>query len=192
VQGATPDAIVQALSTAPATRVLEIERSLGDEARTRLEAKLRELHERSGARAYVVLVLREVDVEHYPIAPLYQRLGLAHRDVLILASPAGRHLRTLGLPKEAGTEILQATREAYHRSQLDGLVAVIDELERRFSAAAPSTSAVATPPPPGKSAGLPLPVVVLVALVVALAIGTLLRRRKPGARIEPRGDERQG
>ncbi len=181
---ASPDAIVASLANSGPTRVVTLQVELAPADATRLEAKLAELHQRAGGRAYLVLVPPGVDVEHYAIAPLYERLGLAKRDVLILANGQVRHLRTAGLPKEAGGEILKATREAYQRSPVDGMLAVVDELERRFAAAAPATTASAThatPPPEGRPAGVPLPLVVLGVMVLALIVVALLRRRSaPG------------
>jgi hypothetical protein len=184
VAGATPDAIVAALANSGPTRLLAVQSNLAAADATRLEAKLAELHQRAGGRAYLVLVPASVDVEHYAIAPLYERLGLARRDVLILANGTSRHLRTAGLPKEAGGEILKATREAYRRSPTDGLVAVLDELERRFAAAAPAapgTPAGSVAPPAGTTgqpANIPLPILLLGAMLLALVVMTLLRGRR--------------
>jgi hypothetical protein len=185
VSAASPDAIVAALASAGPTRVLAIQANLEAADAARLEAKLAELHQRAGGRAYIVLVPTPVDVEHYAIAPLYERLGLARRDVLILANGQSRHLRTAGLPKEAGGEILKATREAYRRAPTDGLVAVLDELERRFAAAAPAGSVAPPAGTPSQPANIPLPLIVLGVMLLALIVLTLLRKRRGPAKSRP-------
>ncbi len=183
VAGASPEALASALANSGPTRVLEVEVSLPAAERVRLEQRLAELHDRAGGRAYVVLVPPSVDVEHYAIAPLYERLGLHGRDVLILVNGLARHLRTAGLPKEAGGEILRATRDAYKKSPTDGLVAMLDEIERRFASATPASTVVAGHPVAPSGLRVPLPVVVLGSMVLALIVLSLLRRRRP-----PRGD----
>lgn len=187
VPGAAPDAIVAALAGSGPTRVLAIQVNLEAADTARLEAKLAELHQRAGGRAYLVLVPSSVDVEHYAIAPLYERLGLAKRDVLILANGQARHLRTAGLPKEAGGEILKATREAYRRAPTNGMVAVLDELERRFASAAPAGSVTQPARTAGQPTNIPLPVVVLGVMLLALIVMTLLRGRRAPGKSGPKG-----
>lgn len=174
------EAIVAALSNSGPTRVVELAATvpLPSVDRARLEAKLAELRERSGARAYLVLAPTGLDVEHFAIAPLYQRLSLSGRDVLLVANARARHLRTAGLPKEAGGEILKATHDTFKRAPVDGLVAVIDELERRFASAAPAATTAATPKGAQAPPNVPLPVVVLVGLVLVMIVATLLRKRR--------------
>jgi hypothetical protein len=179
---AASDAIVAALSNSGPARVVELPNGLSLTAvdRSRLEAKVAELRERSGARAYVVLAPADLDVEHFAIAPVYQRLGLSHRDVLVVANARARHLRTSGLPKEAGGEILKATRKDFDRAPVEGLIAVIDELERRFASAQPAASVAQKPPAP-QPPTIPLPALVLGALVLVLIVAALARSRKSQA-----------
>ena len=101
-----------------------------------IDQKARQAQAKIGAKAFVVAVRADEDVESY--RPLYKELGMDGRDLLVVFNDAQRHLHTQALSKKIGNEILAATKTLfYSESRTAGVMQMLDEVVIRLNSKVP-------------------------------------------------------
>jgi hypothetical protein len=171
------------LRTASPVTLLDLGYGVTPELRTRLEARMRQFSGNEAAKAWVVAIPRTRNVEDLKL--VFGDLGMHGRDTFIVFNGDKRHVHVGLLGKTDAEGVLAVTREAYRRNAGDGVIAMIDEVDKRLSSHAntPSTTVGVAPAAPGPKPGEArkggvIMLVLLVAAVIAIAAWVATRRRK--------------
>ncbi len=175
--------VKQAFSSGPPGHFLDLSGRFTFADRAKLVAGVHELQQKTGAKVWVLALPGKTDVN--PYGAIHAELKMAPKDVLFIFSVDKRHLHSQQLTKAVGNDILKATNKEFYKSQTNGILAMLKEIDTRMTGmpatpspvgSAPGTVATQTPSNAPKQM-IPTEYVLLTAAVAVVA--WLVLRKKP-------------
>lgn len=169
-------AVKNAFSNAGSVRFLDLSGRFTLDDRAKITAAAESLSQKSGGKVWVLALPGKTDVNGF--APIHKDLHMGPRDVLFIFNGDRRHLQTV--TKSVGNDVLKITNKEFYKSQVQGTVAMMDELAKQLATAAPATTSttVATPPPKASRGAVPGELVILVPVAIAVLAWYALRNTK--------------